>query len=117
MPPGTGDVHLTLANLVPAIQNIIVTTPNADAAHVAIRSGLFSIELNQSIVGIVENMSYYKHNNEKINVLGTGGGETTATALNSTVIAEIPFYQERHTADAGFSQLYDSLISIDAIKE
>jgi ATP-binding protein involved in chromosome partitioning len=83
MPPGTGDVALSLARLVPNAELVIVTTPQVAAAEVAKRAGSLVTQTHQRIVGVIENMSYLlcPHCGEQMDVFGSGGGETVATTL------------------------------------
>ena len=69
-PPGTGDIALDLKNIIPNAKSIIVTTPHKSASHVATKAGITSQQLNQQIIGVIENMSYYTNLSEKRNILG-----------------------------------------------
>ena len=92
MPPGTGDVALSLARLVPNAELVIVTTPQVAAAEVAKRAGSLAAQTHQRIVGVIENMSYLlcPHCGEQMDVFGSGGGETVAATLSQLTGAEVP---------------------------
>ncbi len=82
LPPGTGDVAITLGQLLPNAEVIVVTTPQAAAADVAERSGLLARQVGQTVVGVVENMAG--------GVFGTGGGDEVARRLDVPVLARVP---------------------------
>ena len=92
MPPGTGDVALSLARLVPNAELVIVTTPQVAAAEVAKRAGSLATQTHQRIAGVIENMSYMlcPHCGEQMDVFGSGGGETVATTLAQLTGTEVP---------------------------
>jgi ATP-binding protein involved in chromosome partitioning len=92
MPPGTGDIALSLARLVPGAELVIVTTPQVAAAEVAKRAGTLVTQTHQRVFGVIENMSYLlcPHCGEAMDVFGAGGGEAVATALTQLTGAEVP---------------------------
>ncbi len=92
LPPGTGDIAISVAQLVPNAEILIVTTPQMAAAEVAERAGTIALQTHQKIVGVIENMSGMPcpHCDEMIDVFGTGGGQTVADALTRTVGATVP---------------------------
>ncbi|HVT67717.1 MAG TPA: Mrp/NBP35 family ATP-binding protein [Trebonia sp.] len=92
MPPGTGDVALSLARLVPGAELVIVTTPQVAAAEVAKRAGTLVTQTHQRVVGVIENMSYMlcPHCGEPLDVFGSGGGETVAAALTQLTGVDVP---------------------------
>jgi ATP-binding protein involved in chromosome partitioning len=92
MPPGTGDVALSLARLVPGAELVVVTTPQVAAAEVAKRAGTLVTQTHQRVVGVIENMSYLNcpHCGEAMDVFGSGGGEAVATALTRLTGVEVP---------------------------
>lgn len=91
LPPGTGDIILNLTQFLDHdAKSIVVTTPQEDAAHVAIRTGSLLTDLGFDNLGVVENMSYYNHEGVKLNIFGDGGGQLVANELDIDVIAEIP---------------------------
>ncbi|MCT1425909.1 Mrp/NBP35 family ATP-binding protein [Corynebacterium sanguinis] len=84
LPPGTGDVAITVAQLVPNAELLIVTTPQAAAAEVAERAGTISQQTGQKIAGVVENMSgMVLDDGSVLNVFGEGGGEQVAERLSA----------------------------------
>lgn len=90
MPPGTGDIMLNLKDYVDSIDAILVTTPSIDAAHVAIRSAELAQKLNFNVLGVIENMSYYMHNEEKLHIFGTDGYEEIAKAMQIPLLGQVP---------------------------
>ena len=83
LPPGTGDVAISLAQLLPNAELLVVTTPQLAAAEVAERAGSIATQTRQRVAGVIENMSYLlcPHCGEQMDVFGSGGGETVAAAL------------------------------------
>jgi ATP-binding protein involved in chromosome partitioning len=92
LPPGTGDIAISLAQLIPASEILVVTTPQVAAAEVAERAGRIAHQMKQHILGIVENMSDSPcpHCAEVISIFGTGGGEETASRMSALVGVDIP---------------------------
>jgi ATP-binding protein involved in chromosome partitioning len=90
MPPGTGDIMLNLNLHLDNLESILVTTSNKDASHVAVRSGELAQELGFNVIGVVENMSYYEHNNEKLYIFGEGGGKEVAEILGVELLIQLP---------------------------
>lgn len=92
LPPGTGDVALSVAELVPSSELLIVTTPQVAAAEVAERAGAIALQTRQRVVGVVENMSWLPcpHCGGRVEVFGAGGGEAVAAALTRLVGAQVP---------------------------
>jgi ATP-binding protein involved in chromosome partitioning len=92
LPPGTGDIAISTAQLLPAAELIVVTTPQQAAAEVAERAGAITAQTHQRIAGVIENMSYYQPEDggEPVHLFGQGGGQTVADALTKTLGAEIP---------------------------
>lgn len=92
LPPGTGDVAIDVAAMIPQAKEIIVTTPHNVASFVASRVGVMAKHTKHDILGIIENMAYYEEQEGSINYLfGKGGGEMLAEQLQTEVIAQIPF--------------------------
>ena len=99
LPPGTGDIAISLGQLIPASEIIVVTTPQVAAAEVAERAGRIAHQLKQHIIGVIENMSdsACAKCGEPIAIFGTGGGLETAKQLSELVgadvalIGQIPF--------------------------
>jgi ATP-binding protein involved in chromosome partitioning len=92
LPPGTGDVAMSLAQLLPRSELLIVTTPQVAAAEVAVRAGMLSEYTNQRVIGVVENMSALAcpHCGEPVDLFGAGGGEAVARQLSAALTAEVP---------------------------
>lgn len=92
LPPGTGDIAISLGQLIPASEILVVTTPQVAAAEVAERAGRIAHQLKQHIVGVVENMSDINcpHCSQSISLFGSGGGLETAHRLSNLVGADIP---------------------------
>jgi ATP-binding protein involved in chromosome partitioning len=92
LPPGTGDVAISAAHLIPGSELIVVTTPQLASSEVAERAGSLAVKLHQQVVGVIENMSYLPcpHCGERVDVFGTGGGEAVADALTRIVGARVP---------------------------
>jgi ATP-binding protein involved in chromosome partitioning len=99
LPPGTGDVAISVAQLLPHAELVIVTTPQTAAAEVAIRAGMMAQQTNQRVAGVIENMSAFPcpHCGEPMDLFGSGGGATVAQTLSAelgndvSVLANIPF--------------------------
>ena len=92
LPPGTGDIAISLGQLIPGSEILVVTTPQIAAAEVAERAGRIAHQLKQQIIGVIENMSPYiqKSSNTKVALFGEGGGEETAKRLSNLVGADVP---------------------------
>ena len=97
LPPGTGDVALSIAQLLPGSEILLVTTPQIAAAEVAERSGSIAAQTHQRVIGVVENMAYMQTpDGQKIEVFGSGGGEMVSARLATVLgypvdlLAQIP---------------------------
>jgi ATP-binding protein involved in chromosome partitioning len=92
LPPGTGDIAISVAQLVPNAEILVVTTPQQAAAEVAERAGSIAVQTHQKIVGVVENMSGMPcpHCDEVVDVFGTGGGDRVAEGLSRITGATVP---------------------------
>jgi ATP-binding protein involved in chromosome partitioning len=92
LPPGTGDVAISVAQLVPGAELIVVTTPQLASSEVAERAGAISTQTHQRIVGVIENMSALAcpHCGEPVELFGSGGGQTVADALTRLTGTEVP---------------------------
>ena len=83
MPPGTGDVAISVGQLLPTAKTIVVTTPQQAAATVAERSGTAGLKTGQEIFGVIENMSYLNQpDGEKLELFGSGGGDLVVKSLS-----------------------------------
>ncbi|MET0736013.1 MAG: Mrp/NBP35 family ATP-binding protein [Microbacterium sp.] len=108
MPPGTGDIAISVGQLLPNADVLVVTTPQAAASDVAVRSGLVARQTGQRIIGVVENMAAMTlPDGTVLDLFGSGGGSAVAAALSSPeeqvpVLASIPLSPRlREDADAG----------------
>ncbi|MEH0973553.1 Mrp/NBP35 family ATP-binding protein [Micromonospora sp. CPCC 205546] len=91
LPPGTGDVAISLAQLLPNSEILIVTTPQAAAAEVAERAGAIALQTHQRVVGVIENMSWLElPDGSRMEVFGAGGGQAVAESLTKTIGAQVP---------------------------
>jgi ATP-binding protein involved in chromosome partitioning len=91
LPPGTGDIAISVAQLVPGAEILVVTTPQQAAAEVAERAGSIALQTHQRLVGVVENMSWLElPNGERMDVFGSGGGEAVSAALSRSLGAQVP---------------------------
>ena len=110
LPPGTGDIAISLAQLIPTSEILVVTTPQIAAAEVAERAGRIAHQMKQPVIGVIENMSDTNcaKCGEVISIFGSGGGEETAKRLSELVGADVPLLakvafnaQLREGGDAG----------------
>lgn len=92
LPPGTGDVAISAAQLLPHAEVVVVTTPQEAAAEVAVRAGMVAKETHQKIAGVIENMSGFPcpHCGEVVDIFGSGGGLRVASVLSRAVQTEVP---------------------------
>jgi ATP-binding protein involved in chromosome partitioning len=92
LPPGTGDVAISVAQMLPGAELLIVTTPQLAAAEVAERAGAMASQTQQRIAGVIENMSYLVcgHCGEKEFIFGSGGGEAVAEVLSRLAGTPVP---------------------------
>ncbi|MFJ6536164.1 Mrp/NBP35 family ATP-binding protein [Paenarthrobacter sp. NPDC091711] len=109
LPPGTGDIAISVAQLLPTAEILVVTTPQAAAADVAERAGTIATQTGQKVAGIIENMSYLEMpDGERMELFGSGGGAILAERLSSAVGTSVPLLgqipldiQLREGGDAG----------------
>ncbi|HUR06686.1 MAG TPA: Mrp/NBP35 family ATP-binding protein [Nonomuraea sp.] len=92
LPPGTGDIAISVAQRLPSAEILVVTTPQMAAAEVAERAGSIAAQTHQQIAGVIENMAWLPcpHCDERIAVFGEGGGQTVADALTRTLGTRVP---------------------------
>lgn len=91
LPPGTGDVAISIAQLIPNAEILVVTTPQIAAAEVAERAGAIALQTRQRIAGVVENMSWLDlPDGSRMELYGSGGGQAVADRLTRAVGAEVP---------------------------
>ncbi|MEP6461920.1 MAG: P-loop NTPase [Frankiaceae bacterium] len=92
LPPGTGDIAISLGQLIPSAELVVVTTPQLAASEVAERAGAVAIQLRQNVAGVIENMAGLPcpHCGEMVDVFGSGGGGATARALEQMMGVPVP---------------------------
>jgi ATP-binding protein involved in chromosome partitioning len=91
LPPGTGDIAISTAQLLPGAEILVVTTPQRAAAEVAERAGAISLQTHQQIVGVIENMSWLEQpDGTRMDLFGSGGGQAVAESLSRSVGAPVP---------------------------
>jgi ATP-binding protein involved in chromosome partitioning len=103
LPPGTGDVSMTLAQLLPQAKFVIVTTPQPAAQKVAARAAETALRFDLEIAGVIENMSgFTTPSGERFTIFGEGGGQLLADELDVPLLGKIPLQEElRVCADQG----------------
>jgi ATP-binding protein involved in chromosome partitioning len=100
MPPGTGDVAISIGQLLPRAEAIVVTTPQPAAQQVAVRAAVMAQKTGMRVLGIVENMSWLVGSGQEL--FGSGGGEALAAEIGVPLLARIPFDPTlREASDAG----------------
>lgn len=102
LPPGTGDVTLTIAQSIPSAELLVVTTPQATATHVAGRVAKLAERTHLSVIGVIENMAYYETNGQREYIFGKDGGKNLAKKLGVSLLGEIPLRTSiREGSDSG----------------
>lgn len=104
LPPGTGDIALSMAQLIPNADMLVVTTPQAAAQKVAQRAGVITKDTGMKVIGVIENMATFiaPDTGTEYDIFGTGGGETLAQALETELWASLPIDPRlREGGDAG----------------
>jgi ATP-binding protein involved in chromosome partitioning len=109
LPPGTGDIAISVAQLIPNAEILVVTTPQLAAAEVAERAGAIALQTRQRIAGVVENMSWLElPDGSRMDIFGSGGGQVVADSLTKSVGATVPLLGQvpldtrlREAGDAG----------------
>jgi ATP-binding protein involved in chromosome partitioning len=109
LPPGTGDIAISVAQLVPSAELLVVTTPQLAAQEVAERAGAIALQTHQQIVGVVENMSWWEQpDGSRVELFGSGGGAAVAASLSTLtgtsvpLLGQVPIDQRmREGGDAG----------------
>jgi ATP-binding protein involved in chromosome partitioning len=100
MPPGTGDIAISLGQLLPQAEAVVVTTPQPAAQQVAVRAALMAKKIGMRIAGVVENMSYLVDSGQAI--FGSGGGQALATDVDAPLLGHVPLDPRlRELADEG----------------
>jgi ATP-binding protein involved in chromosome partitioning len=91
LPPGTGDIAISVAQLLPDAEILVITTPQAAAADVAERAGAIATQTGQKVAGVIENMSYLEMpDGGRMELFGSGGGEVLAGRLSATIGVDVP---------------------------
>lgn len=109
LPPGTGDIAISVAQLLPHAELVVVTTPQSAAAGVAERAGSIATQTSQNVVGVIENMAWLEQpDGSRLHVFGEGGGQVVADRLSKTLGTEVPLLGQvplditaREAGDAG----------------
>jgi ATP-binding protein involved in chromosome partitioning len=109
LPPGTGDIAISVAQLIPNAEILVVTTPQRAAADVAQRAGAIALQTRQRLIGVVENMSWLEMpDGSRNHLFGSGGGQEVADSLTRSLGSEVPLLGQipldprlRETGDAG----------------
>src|SRR5438477_5568373 len=91
LPPGTGDIAISVAQLIPSAEILVVTTPQLAAREVAERAGSIALQTHQQIVGVVENMSWLElPDGSRMDIFGSGGGQAVADSLTASTGTRVP---------------------------
>ncbi|GAA4417110.1 P-loop NTPase [Georgenia halophila] len=91
LPPGTGDIAISVAQMLPNSEILVVTTPQVAAAEVAQRAGIIAEQTNQRVVGVVENMSWLAQpDGTRVDLFGSGGGERVSAELSESLGYDVP---------------------------
>ncbi len=122
MPPGTGDIAISMSQFLPRAQVLLVTTPQPTAQRVARRAALMAKEVDQEVIGVVENMSWFIGDDDKrYELFGSGGGAALAEELGVELMAQIPLLPAMgRGADDGYPVVMsapgsDASIAFDAL--
>jgi ATP-binding protein involved in chromosome partitioning len=109
LPPGTGDVSMTLAQLLPQAKVVVVTTPQPAAQSVARRAAEMAGKVDLELLGVIENMSgFTTPTGERFTIFGEGGGQLLADELDVPLLGKVPLSEElREHADAGSPLVFD----------
>jgi ATP-binding protein involved in chromosome partitioning len=118
MPPGTGDVALTVAQTIPKAEALVVTTPQEDAARVAAKAGRMAVQAHLKVIGVVENMGHAVCPccGEELKIFGGDGGDRVAKELNSRILGRIPIEPDA-TGEAGKSLFDEASAQAQAFDE
>ncbi|KRE42121.1 Mrp/NBP35 family ATP-binding protein [Knoellia sp. Soil729] len=91
LPPGTGDIAISVAQLIPGAEILVVTTPQQAAAEVAERAGAIAMQTHQRVAGVIENMSWLElPDGTRQEIFGSGGGQVVADSLTRSIGAPVP---------------------------
>lgn len=105
LPPGTGDVALDIQSIIPHCEMIVVTTPHPTASTIAVKAGFGAKQLNHEIIGVIENMAYFKNpaNETQELIFGEGGGYDVAKQLEVTLLGQLEIAQPKSGHHSIFS--------------
>jgi ATP-binding protein involved in chromosome partitioning len=103
MPPGTGDIALSMAQFLPRAEVVVITTPQIAAQKVAQRAAYMARKVNLNVVGVIENMSWFEcDHGQRYELFGDGGGQALADDLEVPLLGQVPLVPElRVGSDAG----------------
>ena len=88
--PGTGDMALAVAQSLPNVELVVVTTPQPSASDVAVRAGLMALQIPVNVRGVVENMSWFDNNGARLEIFGSGGGKRVSDQLCKALGKSVP---------------------------
>lgn len=88
--PGTGDMALAVAQSLPNVELVVITTPQPSASDVAVRAGLMALQIPVKVRGVVENMSWFENNGERLEIFGSGGGKRVSEQLCNALKTDVP---------------------------
>ncbi len=116
LPPGTGDIAISVAQLLPGSEIVVVTTPQVAAAEVAARAGAVAVQTRQRVVGVVENMAWLEQpDGSRLELFGSGGGQQVADDLARLTGADVPLLAQvpldvrlREAGDSGTPVVLDA---------
>lgn len=92
--PGTGDMAISVAQALPNAELVVVTTPQPSASDIAVRSGLVALQVPMHVRGVVENMSYFEHGGERLEIFGAGGGARVSEQLSRALGHDVPLLSQ-----------------------
>jgi ATP-binding protein involved in chromosome partitioning len=103
MPPGTGDISISIAQFLPRAEVIVVTTPQPAAQRVAQRAAAMAKQVELDVIGVIENMSWFRGDDGKTyEIFGRGGGQELAASIGVPLLGQVPLVPElREGGDAG----------------
>ncbi len=117
LPPGTGDIALSIAQFMPRGEMFVVTTPQPTAEKVAQRAAYMARKVQLTVNGVIENMSWFTGDDgRRYDIFGSGGGDTLSRALDVPLIAQVPLVPAlRHGADTGAPVATDPTTEIGSV--
>src|SRR6476619_7641051 len=95
LPPGTGDISISIAQFLPRAEVFVVTTPQPAAQRVAQRAAAMATKVNLTVRGVIENMSWFVGDDgQRYEIFGAGGGQELADKLEVPMLGQIPLLQD-----------------------